>query len=112
MESYRFRAPGKTPENVQLDLDEVWTTIREDEGLRRRAAALGADVDAVGEESPFEAEQGAEGIGAVELILIGAAARVVGGLGEKALAALWNELIWPRLRPRLGGVEQIEDEHK
>jgi hypothetical protein len=96
-------------QDFQRSLDAAWREVASQD----RDAILAEypeAADALDADSIVHAERTEEGYGAVELIMIAVAARLVSTLPERVMVNIFDTYIWPKLKDRFGGdVERSED---
>jgi hypothetical protein len=95
----RFRYGEASASELQAVVDEVLTELREDPSEaadRARQAGLDPQQLAGSEVSVREEQQGLEPASTTILVTI------VTAVGTHIATKLWDEILWPRLRRRLG----------
>lgn len=94
-----FQRGDASADELQLVVDEVLAELRAPDTEARRAA-LNAGLDAADladvEVSVAEGQQGAEAV--LTTILVGILVSAASNVAE----SLWKDVIWPRIRRRLG----------
>lgn len=100
------------PADVNRYLDGLWHSLKSDEDVRTQCEAKGIDLSAIDEieHNPIQAkrDQVASGGGFVEGILVGMAVAAATKATEKFVEALWELYMKPKLKNRVGKLEDLE----
>lgn len=88
------------PDQVEQEIGTIWDVLKSNPGLVEEADIDPATIEC--EANPFSASRTAEGSAIVAGILIAAGGKLAGEI----LVQLWNQVIWPRLQTKIGGIRQ------
>jgi len=105
----RFRRGDAGADDIQTVVDEVLAELSEPESEAARAAVAAGLDPAVAGSAAVEVREGGQGLDPVLTpIIIG----ITVSAGSKVAETLWKDVLWPRLRRRLGvgAVRQAQDE--
>ncbi|OHV76809.1 hypothetical protein LCM4579_27320 [Ensifer sp. LCM 4579] len=99
---FTLEASDVALEDLQSTIDAALIKLASDDSNDIRKE-LGPDaVAALSRPEAFEASRGKEGFGAVELVLIAAAGRLLASVPERLVVRIFDEYVWPRLQSRFG----------
>jgi hypothetical protein len=99
-----YRLSSLSPEQLDDAIKEIWTDLVSDERHLEDAHRACADISSAsaGTPTPFEVERLREGLGVTGTIIVAVVAQTTGTYVIRGLDALWEQVIWPRLRQRFG----------
>jgi hypothetical protein len=103
----RYQRGDASADEIQEVVDEV---LREfavpDSDAAREALADGFDLQQL-TSARITVREGAQGM---EPLLTGMLIEIVASLGSKAAEALWEKILWPRIKRRLGAASLLDKE--
>jgi hypothetical protein len=102
-----LRADAVDHNDVNREIEKLWPQLVDSGEVQREAAKAGMDASKFPRgKVPFVAIRPEGQFLVAETLLIAAATGATTEAGKVTLHALWDNLIWPRLRRRFG--EQLE----